>query len=118
MENVIPFKIQLVSILGSFAFLFIIGKLILRGKLREEYAILWLICTFFLILFSIWRNGLELIADFLDVNYAPSLIFLGTTGVIFVFLLHLSVVNSKQQKQIKNLSQELALMKNKKKEKE
>jgi hypothetical protein len=112
MENVVPFKIQILSILGSLAFLFIIGRMIVKGKLREEYALVWLGCTVFLIVFAFWRNGLEIIAAALGVFYAPALIFLVLIFAIIIFLVHLSVVNSRQQKQIKDLTHEIAFLKN------
>jgi hypothetical protein len=113
MENVIPFKIQILSIIGSLLFMFFIFRLITKGKLREEYSIVWIFCTIILLSFAIWRNGLDLIAKFLGVYYAPALIFLGAIFAIIIFLVHLSVVNSKQHNQIKLLAQELALLKNK-----
>jgi len=118
MENVIPFKIQIISIIGSLLFMFFIFRLITKGKLREEYSIVWIFCTITLLVFAIWRNGLDLIAKILGVYYAPALIFLGAIFAIIIFLVHLSVVNSKQHSQIKLLAQELALLKNKLEEKE
>jgi hypothetical protein len=111
MENIVPFKIQAISIIGSLIFLALIARLVLKGKLREEYSIVWILCTLFLIVFSMWRNGLEVLAKALGVYYAPSLIFLFGFFAIIIFLVHLSVVNSKQQQNIKELSQELALLK-------
>lgn len=93
--------------------MFFIFRLISKGKLREEYSFIWIICTCLLLVFSIWRNGLDIIANALGVFYAPSLIFMGAIFAIVVFLVHLSVVNSKQHKQIKDLAQELALLKEK-----
>ncbi len=112
MENVVPYKIQIISIIGALLFMFFIFRLIIKGRLREEYSILWIVCTFFLLIFSFWRNGLDVIAKYLGVYYAPALIFLGAIFAIIIFLVHLSVVNSKQQKQIKDLAQELAILKN------
>ena len=113
MENVIPYKIQVISIIGALFFMFFIFRLITRGKLREEYAIIWIICTLILIMFSIWRDGLDIIAKFLGVYYAPALVFLAAIFAIIIFLVHLSVVNSKQQRQIKDLTQIIALLKDK-----
>lgn len=110
MENIVPLKIQILSILGSLVFMAFIVRLIIRGKLREEYSIVWIGCTVFLIAFSIWRDGLEIIAGALGVFYAPSLIFLFGFFAIILFLVHLSVVVSRQHKQIKELAQELALL--------
>jgi hypothetical protein len=111
MENVVPFKIQIIAIIGSLLFLFFISRLIINGKLREEYSIIWICCTIVLIVFAIWRNGIELIANLLGVYYAPALLFLFAIFAIIFFLVHLSVTNSKQQKQIKNLAQEIAILK-------
>lgn len=91
--------------------MFVIGRLIIKGKLREEYSIIWLICTGLLLIFSLWREGLEYVANLLDVNYSPALFFLGAILMILTFLVHLSIVNSKHHNQIKQLSQEMALLK-------
>ncbi|MCE3228220.1 MAG: hypothetical protein K0S32_2771 [Bacteroidetes bacterium] len=111
MENVVPFKIQLLSIIGSLLFMFFIFRLIVKGKLREEYSIVWIACTLLLLVFAIWRNGLDIVAKMLGIYYAPALIFLAAIFAIIIFLVHLSVTNSRLQKQIKDLTQEHALMK-------
>ena len=113
MQDVVPYKIQIISIIGATLFMLFIFRLITRGKLREEYSIVWIVCTLLLILFSFWRNGLDIMAKFFGVFYAPALIFLLAIFAIIVFLVHLSVVNSKQQRQIKELAQNIALLKNK-----
>jgi hypothetical protein len=88
-----------------------IFRLVMKGKLREEYSIVWIVCTIVLIVFAFWRGGLDLIAKQLGIYYAPALIFLGAIFAIIIFLVHLSVINSKLQKQIKDLAQEHALLK-------
>ncbi|GAB3797936.1 hypothetical protein GCM10028819_17960 [Spirosoma humi] len=103
--------IQLISLLGATLFMVMIFRLIVQGRLREEYSIVWIFCTVILIFFSIWRKGLEKISLLLGVYYPPSLIFLAAIFAIIVFLVHLSVVNSKLQNQIKDLSQEMAYLK-------
>lgn len=109
----ISIRIQILSIVIAVAFMLFIFRLIARGRLREEYSIVWILCTAILLLFSIWRDGLDVIAGLLGIVYAPSLIFLAALFAIVVFLVHLSVVNSKQHKQIKDLTQEMALLKEK-----
>ena len=106
-------KIQIIAITVSLLFLLYIIRLILKGKLREEYSIVWIICTIVLILFSFWRNGLEVVAKLLGVYEAPNLIFTGAIFSIFIYLLHLSVVVSKLHSQNKQLAQDIALMKEK-----
>ncbi|UHG91002.1 DUF2304 domain-containing protein [Spirosoma oryzicola] len=106
----LPITIQVISLLVAFLVMLFIGRLIVRGKLREEYAILWIVCTIILIVFSVWRRGLEQIALTLGVFYPPSLVFLAAIFAVLVFLVHLSVVVSRLQSQIKTLSQEVALL--------
>ena len=107
----LPITIQFLSLLIAFAVLFFIGRLIVRGKLREEYAIIWIACTLILIVFAIWRRGLEQIAVALGVFYPPSLVFLAAIFAILVFLIHLSTVVSRLQNQVKTLTQEIAFLK-------
>jgi hypothetical protein len=109
MEEIIPVRIQIASILGSVAFLLFIARLILKGKLRAEYSIIWLVCTLLLLMFSFWREGLHVVARTLGVAYPPSLIFLAATFAIIIFLVHLSTVISRLQNQIKEIAQEVAL---------
>jgi len=106
----IPLTIQIISITGALLFMLTIFRLIVRGRLREEYSIIWIVCTVLLIVFSIWRHGLEQVSALLGVFYPPSLIFLAALSAMLVFLVHLSVVISKLQNQIKDLTHEMAYM--------
>ncbi len=106
-------KIQIIAIATSLLFLLYIVRLIIKGKLREEYSIVWIVCTVVLILFSFWRDGLEIMANLLGVYEAPNLIFTGAIFAIFIYLLHLSVVVSKLQSQNKQLAQDIAMLKEK-----
>jgi hypothetical protein len=102
--------IQLISLIGAFLFMVVIFRLIVKGQLREEYSIVWIGLTIIIIVFSIWRRGLEQMAGLLGVFYPPSLLFLVGLAGIIVFLVHLSVVNSRMQGQIKNLAHEIAYL--------
>ncbi len=104
-------KIQLISILISLMFTFFVIRLIVKGKLREEYSIVWILCTFFLIVFSFWRKGLDFVSDLFGIYDPPNFVFTASIFVIFVYLLHLSIVVSKLQDQNKKLTQELAILK-------
>lgn len=107
----IPVIIQIIGLTGASLFMFYVFRLIVRGQLREEYSIIWILCTIILIVFSIWRRGLEQISLALGVFYPPSLIFLAAIFAIIVFLVHLSVVVSRLQSHIKSLTHEVAYLK-------
>ncbi|PIP55054.1 MAG: DUF2304 domain-containing protein [Bacteroidetes bacterium CG02_land_8_20_14_3_00_31_25] len=113
MNNVVPVKIQIIAIVISLGFLAYIGRLIVKGKLREEYSFIWVFGALILILFSFWREGLAVIAKLLGVYAAPNLVFMVAIFGIFIYLLHISVVVSQLHEKNKKLSQEIALLKNK-----
>ena len=107
----LPITIQIISLLGALIFMAFIARLISKGRLREEYSFIWIACTLILIVFSVWRNGLTEISLLLGVFYPPSLIFLIGLFAIIGFLVHLSVVISKLQQSIKDLTHEVAFLK-------
>lgn len=107
----LPIVIQILSLTGALFFMYFIARLIIKGQLREEYSFIWIACTIILIVFSIWRKGLEKISLMLGVYYPPSLIFLAAIFAIIIFLVHLSVVNSRMQQSIKELTHEIAFLK-------
>jgi hypothetical protein len=111
-------RIQIITIIINLLFVAYISRLIIKGKLREEYAIIWCICTLVLVIFSIWVDGLAVMSKLFGVYEPPNLVFTAAIFAILIYLLHLSVVNSKLQQNITRLSQELALLKEKIKDQE
>jgi hypothetical protein len=107
----LPITIQILSLLGAISFLLFIARLIVKGRLREEYSFIWIACTIILVVFSVWRTGLTEISLLLGVFYPPSLIFLVGLFAIIGFLVHLSVVISKMQQSIKDLTHEVSFLK-------
>ena len=111
-------RIQIISIGASLLFLIYIGWLIVKGKLREEYAIVWIISTAILILFSFWRKGIDIVSKILGIIDPPNMVFTGAIFIVLIYLLHLSVTVSKLQQQNKTLAQDIAMLKNKEKKEE
>jgi len=106
-------RIQIITILINFLFIAYVARLIIKGKLREEYAIAWCVCTLLLIAFSFWTKGLEVMSKVFGVFDPPNLVFTAFIFIILVYLLHLSVVSSRSHHSITRLTQELALLKEK-----
>jgi hypothetical protein len=104
-------RIQIVAIIASLSFLAAVLLQIKRGKLREEYALTWMLSTFVLIVLSFWRSGLRTLAQIFGVYEPLNLIYAGIFFAVLVYLLHLSMTVSKLQLQNKVLSQELVLLK-------
>lgn len=110
MENIVSFKIQIISIAVTLCFMIYVFRLIAKGKLREEYSIIWVISAFILLLFSIWRNGLQVLASLLGVYNPPNIIFMIAFFGVFIYLLHLATTVSRLQENNKALAQKIALL--------
>jgi len=104
-------RAQVITIITSILFLGLVFRLVIKGKLREEYAIVWLLLTGILVTFSFWPEGLRLLSNLVGVTVPANLVFTISIFIILVYLLHLSLVASKLQNQNKLMAQEMALLK-------
>ena len=86
-------------------------ELIRSRRLRERYALLWLLTGLVLLALSAWRGGLNTIAGWFGVQTYPPAI-LGAVGALFILvvLLHYSTVISRLSDQNVILAQRLALL--------
>ena len=104
-------RIQLISLAGSLFFMLGILELIRRQKIKEAYALLWLIFGGIFILLSFWKRGLDYFAGIVGIYYPPALLFLILIVAVILILISYSMVISSQNDKIRILTQELALMK-------
>ena len=89
----------------------VVLELIRSRRLRERYALLWLLTGVVLLALSLWRSGLNTIAGWVGIEtYPPAVLF--AVGALFVLLvlLHYSTVISKLHDQNTMLAQRLALL--------
>lgn len=106
-----PLKVSLAATLASLILVFVVFELIRSRRLRERYALLWLMTGVVLVVLSAWRGGLNTIAGWLGVRgYPPAVLF--AVGLLFVIvvLLHYSTVISRLSDQNVILAQRLALL--------
>jgi hypothetical protein len=106
-----PLKVSLAATAASLVLVAIVFELIRSRRLRERYALLWLLTGVVLVILSAWRGGLNTIAGWLGVRgYPPAVLF--AVGLLFVILvlLHYSTVVSRLSDQNVILAQRLALL--------
>ena len=109
-----PVKVSIAATLASLVLLLVVFELIRSRRLRERYALLWLLTGLVLVVLSAWRGGLNTIAGWLGVRgYPPAVLF--AVGLLFVILvlLHYSTVISRLSDQNVVLAQRLALLEEK-----
>jgi hypothetical protein len=103
-------RIQIISVLGSLAVMLFVFQLIRRGKLREEYALIWFGASLALIGVSLWRGSLEVAARLAGIAYPPSVLLLGVIVLGFALAMHYSISLSRLAEQNKRLAQEVAIL--------
>lgn len=114
-----PLKVSLAATAASVILVLVVFELIRSRRLRERYALLWLLTGIVLVVLSAWRGGLNTIAGWLGVRgYPPAVLF--AVGLMFVILvlLHYSTVISRLADQNVVLAQRLALLEAKLSERE
>ncbi|HLM35319.1 MAG TPA: DUF2304 domain-containing protein [Gaiellaceae bacterium] len=106
-----PWKVSIAATLASLVLVLVVFELIRSRRLRERYALLWLVTGAVLVVLSAWRGGLNTMAGWLGVRgYPPAVLF--AVGLLFVILvlLHYSTVISRLTDQNVVLAQRLALL--------
>jgi len=104
-------KIQIIVGVLSVILLLITFELIRKKRLREEYAILWLVTGVAVLVFSLWPEYLlsQFFVRITGIFYLSAVVL-----IAFFFLLlivfHFSVVISKLTSQNKELAQQYALL--------
>jgi hypothetical protein len=114
-----PLKVSIAATIVSLLLVLGVFELIRSRRLRERYALLWLVTGVVLVVLSAWRGGLNTIAGWVGVRgYPPAVLF--AVGLMFVILvlLHYSTVISRLSDQNVILAQRLALLESRLSERE
>jgi hypothetical protein len=106
-----PLPVSIAASLASVVLLGVVVDLIRSRRLRERYALLWLLTGAVLLVLSVWRDGLNTIAGWAGVqSYPPAILFAAGLLFVLVVLLHFSTVVSRLADQNARLAQRLALL--------
>jgi hypothetical protein len=105
-----PDPVQVVAVVVSTALLVVVLALVRRGHLADEHSFIWILCTLALLLLSLWRESLHVVARWLGVFYPPVVLLLVLILFVVVASLYFSVVLSRQRAHIERLVEEIALL--------
>ena len=106
-----PLAVSIAGTIASLALVLVVLELIRSRRLRERYALLWLLTGIVLAVLCAWRDGLNTIAQWFGIrSYPPAVLF--AVGILFILavLLHYSTVISRLSDQNTMLAQKLALL--------
>ena len=99
------------AIIFSIIFIIFILNLVRKNKLDEKYSILWLFLSTVILIVCIFPNIIETIAQWFDVYYPPTILLLFAIIIMVAYIIHITLVITKQNKMIVKLTQELAILK-------
>lgn len=103
-------RIQVIAIVVSVAFLLTVLELVRRRKLIEEYSFIWIVIALLLLAVSIWREFLDTVARELGIYAPTNALLVALTGGVLVALLGVSVILSRQRRQIDQLIEETSIL--------
>ena len=102
---------KIFAIVASILIMIIVVELVRRRRLREEYSWLWLLTGAVIILLVVWYDLLLFITHFIGAIAPTTTLFI--FGLLFLMLisLHYSLQISKLSHQVKEMAQQLTLLK-------
>ena len=105
-----PLGVSIAAAIASLVLLIAVLELVRRRRLREKYALLWILTAIVLLVLSVWRGAVTSIATALGVSYGPTVLFAVGALFVLVVLLHYSTVISALTDRTVALSQQLAIL--------
>jgi hypothetical protein len=109
-QDVMELRARLFAIALGIAVLVFVVNLVRTRKLKEEFALLWLLTAVVLVLAPLLIDYLDMIAHALGIEYPPAFIFVLAIICVLLVLFQFSMRISHFSEQIKILTQELALL--------
>ena len=103
-------RTMIVGVLGSLAALIFILEMVRQRRLREEYSLLWLATAVVLLLLSLSRPLLDVLAQAVGIFYPPSALFVVALLFILALLMHFSMVITRLTQENKETAQQIALL--------
>ncbi len=104
------FQQKIFAIVASILIMALVVELVRRRKLREEYSWLWLVTGALIILLVIWYDLLVSITHLIGAIAPTTTLFIFGLLFLMVVSLHYSIQISKLSSQVKEMAQELTLL--------
>lgn len=103
-------RVEIIALLGSLGLLGLVVELVRRRRLGEAYSLLWLLTGAILLILSLSRELLDVLANVVGIFYPPTALFVVGFGFVLLILLQFSVVVSRLSDENRSLIQRLAIV--------
>ncbi len=98
------------AIAASLVTLVFVVELIRRRKLREEYALLWILTSGAMLLLSSWYGLVEWVTHLIGAVTVTTTLFLFALLFLLLISVHFTTVLSRLTVQVRRIAQELAIL--------
>lgn len=93
------------------ALLLYVLEMVRRRRIREDYALLWLVTLGALFVLSFFRDTLlERVSDAMGIAYPPAALFVIGFGLMLLVMLQFSVIITRLTEQSRRAAQQIALL--------
>ena len=103
-------QVEVIALLGALAWLALVIEMIRRRRLSEGYSLLWLLSGIALLVLTLWRDLLEVLARFMGIFYAPTALFVVAFGFVLLLMVQQSSVICELERRNSDLAQRVALL--------
>lgn len=104
-------RVQIYALIASTVILLGVLELVRSGRLKENYAVLWISTAVAMIFFSLFKNFIDMLGFFVGIYYTPSAFFLMAFLFLTLIIMQFSVAISRLTERNKTLAQELTILK-------
>jgi hypothetical protein len=109
-RRIMFFHQKIFAVITSIIIMAIVVELVRRRKLREEYSWLWLLTGAVIILLVIWYDFLIALSHFIGAVAPTTALFIFSFLFLMLISLHYSIQISKLSCQLKEMAQQLTLL--------
>lgn len=105
-----PLRQKIVALIIALSILILIIELVRKGRLREEYSVLWILTGISTLILALWYTPLRKITHLIGAAIPTSTLFFFALIFLMLLSLQFSVKISGLANQVKELAQKLALL--------
>jgi hypothetical protein len=103
-------RTQVFVVVVGLGMLLVVLNMVRGKRLREQYALLWLLSAVVLTLCALFIRQVDTVAHALGIYYPPAFLFLVAIVLLLMLQLHFSTVISDLREQTKSLTQDLGIL--------
>lgn len=88
----------------------VILYLVRRDHLYLPHGVFWFVVAVIAVVFGLFPRLIDTVAAWVGVVYPPAFLFLAVGVVLFIKALHADLVNTRIERQLRRLNQEIAIL--------